>query len=155
MAKGDYFFNLNSKKNLTYPSPGVLTAVQLWSNIWERNLTYLSHNIYETKLLFPVWICKEILKFVLQVQQLTIDIDKEKREANHAADKLCEWEEKVKTCKKTQSIISQERDPEGELAHLRSEVHRMQVGDFRKICTRIDRKSREGVNYLTLLEKIY
>ena len=91
----------------------------------------------------------------MQVQQLTIDIDKEKREANHAADKLCEWEEKVKTCKKTQSIISQERDPEGELAHLRSEVHRMQVGDFRKICTCIDRKSREGVNYLTLLEKIY
>ena len=62
-----------------------------------------------------------------QVQNLTLDIDKEKREANHAADLLAEWEEKVKTCKRTQSIISQERDPEGELAHLRAEVHRMQV----------------------------
>ena len=62
------------------------------------------------------------------MQQLNLDIEKEKREATTAADLLSEWEEKVKTCKKTQSIISQERDPEGELAHLRNEVHRMQVG---------------------------
>ena len=56
-----------------------------------------------------------------------MDIDKEKAEANQAAEALAEWEEKLKTCKKTQSLISQERDPEGELAQLRSEVHRMQV----------------------------
>ena len=56
-----------------------------------------------------------------------MDIDKEKAEANQAAEVLADWEEKLKTCKKTQSLITQERDPEGELAHLRSEVHRMQV----------------------------
>ena len=63
---------------------------------------------------------------------MTLDIDKEKREASQAADLLADWEEKVKTCKKTQSIISHERDPDGELAHLRSEVHRMQVRAIHK-----------------------
>jgi archaellum component FlaC len=42
-----------------------------------------------------------------QVQQLTLDIETEKKEAGQAADSLAEWEEKVKMCKKTQSIISQ------------------------------------------------
>ena len=74
-----------------------------------------------------------ILLIFIQVQQLTLDIDKEKREACQAADLLADWEEKVKTCKKTQSIISHERDPDGELAHLRSEVHRMQVRAIHKL----------------------
>lgn len=83
-----------------------------------------------------------------QVHIVAQDINNEKREAfqvwiyNYAlvrkikrlvilkaADVLAEWEEKVKVCKKTQHLISHEKDPSGELAHLKAEVHRLQVGN--------------------------
>lgn len=69
----------------------------------------------------------EVDKLKEAIEDLQEEIDAEKQRALEADGHLSDWEDRLRACRETHSLVSQEKARDGEVEHLRVEVHKMQV----------------------------